>query len=34
LLKNDKCGDAASCKLAAQRRRQVDTDNIPMVNFA
>jgi len=32
LLQKDKCGDAASCKLAAQCRRQVDTT--PMVNLA
>jgi hypothetical protein len=32
LLKNDKCSDAASCKLAAPRRRQVDTT--PMVSLA
>lgn len=34
LLKNDRCGDAASCKLAEQRRRQVDTDTTPVVNLA
>jgi hypothetical protein len=33
LLKNDKYGDAASCELAAQRRREVDTPST-VVNVA
>jgi hypothetical protein len=32
LLENGKCGDAASCQLAAQRRREVDAPSV--VNVA